>query len=83
MFCKFDVRKCWVFSSMEHVCPRGVSGYPCKFSSVSVKLLLSLGRDPLLVRGLCSEDRTAFELLSRCLCESSKPAMEYVIDIFV
>uniref|UniRef100_A0A8C2K6E7 Protocadherin 2 alpha b 5 n=1 Tax=Cyprinus carpio TaxID=7962 RepID=A0A8C2K6E7_CYPCA len=46
--------KCWVFSSTELICPHGVSGNPCKFSCVFVKLLLSLGRDPRLVRGLCS-----------------------------
>lgn len=82
MFCKFDVRKCWVFSNIEHVCPRGVSGYPCKFSSVSVKLLLRwagiLASSDVFVR----ENRAALELLSRCLCESSKPVMEYVTDIF-
>ncbi len=83
MFCKFDVRKCWVFSSIEHVCPHGVSGYPCKFSSVSVKLLLRwagiLASSEVFVR----ENRAAWSCYLGCLCEeSSKPVMEYVTDIF-
>lgn len=68
---------------IEHVCPHDVTGSPCTFFSVFVKLLLSLGRDPRLVRGLCSRALSALELLSRCLCESSKPVMEYTNYVFL
>lgn len=67
----------------EHVCPHDVTGNPSKFFSVFVKLLLSLGRDPRLVIGLCSKALSALELLSRCLCEISKPVMEYTNYIFL